>query len=137
MSDTVKTEENSSEKYQNFSSLYSPSSPPTLQSSYLMDNDCVTYRELLAVLEQRDMRIYQRVDKNAERIESLDNVGTRGVQRVSDRLDQVIKDLEEHSVVHKQNAQSGISNKQWLVTTLVSFGAMLLGIVTAFGGGHP
>lgn len=95
----------------------------------------VTYRELLSTFDARDTRIFARIDEVERKIDQLDDRGSRGLQRVADRLDVAVKELEEHALSHKELARRGISLSQWSVTTFLALcGTVFAGIALWHGG---
>lgn len=89
-------------------------------------NEYVTWRELITALDARDVKITAQVFDVARRIETLDTHGSRGLQRVSDRLDRAVTELERHSQEHRETIKAGASGKQWLITTLIAAAALLV-----------
>lgn len=88
-------------------------------------NEYVTWRELTQALDNRDVKLTAQVFDVARRVEVLDSQGSRGLQRVSDRLDQAVDELKRHSQEHRETIKAGASGKQWLVTTLIAAAALV------------
>lgn len=92
----------------------------------------VTFRELVRMLDDRDVRITAQVFDIARRVEHLDEHGSRGLQLASDRLSRVATELEQHAREHRDTIRTGVSNRQWLVTTLIATAGLLAALWDKF-----
>ena len=82
----------------------------------------------------------QIVTANQARIDSIDNIGTRGVGVVQAQLVEVVKDLadlkadvnkrfDDHQRVHEQDTQERAAGRRWLIGTLIAAVVMLVTIL--------
>lgn len=83
----------------------------------------------------------QMVQQNASRVETIDNLGTRGVGTIQSQLSDLTKDLLElktdmnmrfsdHDKLHKSEKRERVNSRRWLIGT-----ALLM--ITALGGLYP
>lgn len=83
----------------------------------------------------------QIVQQNASRLETIDNLGTRGVGTLQSQLSDLVKDVlelktdmnvkfTEHDKLHKTEKRERVNNRRWLIGT-----ALLM--ITALGGLYP
>ncbi len=100
-----------------------------------MADENVTYRELLALLDLRDGRLSTNISNLAERLDVMDREGTRGLQKVADKLDAATKDLAEITQTRKEEKRLGISNGQWAFTTFLALCGTVLAFYNAMHGG--
>lgn len=82
----------------------------------------------------------QIVTANQTRLDSIDNIGTRGVGVVQAQLVEVVKDLadlkadvnkrfDDHQRVHEQDLRDRVSGRRWLTGTLIAAIVMLVAIL--------
>ena len=60
-----------------------------------------------------------RVDELARRVEAMDHGGTRGVQLLTQRVDQLVNDVASHKAAHTAAEEHRRTDRRWIIGTAV------------------
>lgn len=61
-----------------------------------------------------------RLDQLERRVDGIDTGGTRGVQALTLRVDELVKDMATHEAEHKASEQQRRSDRRWIIGVAVA-----------------
>ena len=65
-------------------------------------------------------RLDRRIDENRQRLDILDQHGTRGVEALRNQVQLLASDIREHEQLHAKQTEQQITGRRWIVGVTVA-----------------